>query len=221
MTEENRIKTNKYQKGKIYAVRNTDDDDIYIGSTTQFLSKRLYDHKVNSTDTTNNSLLYVKMREVGPNKFYIELIENYPCINREELNRREGEIIRERATLNKLVAGRTRREYMDEYKEYFDNYHREYRQANAEFYKQYTHEYNQKYREQNSERLKTAQREFKQNNPEYFRQKRREYNERHREEINARAKEKRKCYLCGCWVRKGGMISHQNTNKCKSLQKIS
>ena len=33
--------------------------------------------------------------------------ENYPCENEEQLNKREGEIIREIGTVNKQIAGRT------------------------------------------------------------------------------------------------------------------
>ena len=38
--EENRNKPKDYKNGKIYSVRNTVNDDIYISSTTQPLSKR-------------------------------------------------------------------------------------------------------------------------------------------------------------------------------------
>ena len=147
MTNESRHKPNEYSKGKIYAVRNYIDNDIYIGSTTQQLYKRFYDHKKNSEEPNNNNLLYIKIREIGQDKFYIELIENYPCEAKQELKRREGELIREKATLNKIVAGRTRKEYMDEYKEYFDNYQRQYRQENAQHYKEYMHQYSKAYRE--------------------------------------------------------------------------
>ncbi len=35
------------------------------------------------------------MKEIGKEEFYIELHENYNCNSKEELNRREGEIIRQ------------------------------------------------------------------------------------------------------------------------------
>ena len=34
-----------YQNGKIYVLRSHKTDDIYIGSTTQSLYKRFYEHK--------------------------------------------------------------------------------------------------------------------------------------------------------------------------------
>eukprot|EP00972_Heterocapsa_arctica_P110895 16331017-Heterocapsa_arctica.AAC.1 len=55
------------------------------------------------------------MREVDSDEYYIELIENYPCSSLEELRAREGFWIREIGTLNKLVAGRTAKEFGREY----------------------------------------------------------------------------------------------------------
>ena len=34
-----------YKNGKIYCIRNTLDDNIYVGSTTQPLSKRMVKHR--------------------------------------------------------------------------------------------------------------------------------------------------------------------------------
>ena len=43
--------------------------------------------------------------------------ENYPCENEEQLNKREGEIIREIGTVNNYIAGRTLKEYYEDNKE--------------------------------------------------------------------------------------------------------
>jgi len=76
-----------YKQGKIYTIRcKTNDTLIYVGCTTEALS----------TDW---------------NDWYIEFYENYPCENKEQLNKREGEIIREIGTVNKTIAGRTLDEY--------------------------------------------------------------------------------------------------------------
>jgi hypothetical protein len=37
----------------------------------------------------------------------------YPCENKEQLNKREGEISREIGTVNKTVTGRTHKEYYE------------------------------------------------------------------------------------------------------------
>ena len=69
------INRKDYKNGKIYCIRNNIDDDIYIGSTTQSLSKRLAKHRADSMNKkTMHIKLYVKMHEHGLDKFYIELI---------------------------------------------------------------------------------------------------------------------------------------------------
>ncbi len=94
---------NKYNNGKIYTIRCYEDKNlIYVGSTCQPLYKRWGDHKrtARNKDYSSKSLLYNKMAEIGIDKFYIELYENYKCKSKEELNHREGQIIREIGTLN-------------------------------------------------------------------------------------------------------------------------
>jgi hypothetical protein len=131
-----------YNKGKIYTIRCREDPSlIYVGSTTQPLSQRWTDHKSkcnNEKSKEYNRLLYKNMRELGQDKFYIELHEYYPCENKEQLNRKEGQVIREsHSTLNKLVAGRTFQEYRNENKEKIKNLSKKYSENNKEKIKEY------------------------------------------------------------------------------------
>ena len=65
-----------YQNGKIYCVRNSIDDDIYVGSTTQSLSKRMAKHRTEVRNKAHEQYkLYIKMKELGSDNFYIELLE--------------------------------------------------------------------------------------------------------------------------------------------------
>jgi hypothetical protein len=91
-----------------------------------------------------NKKLYQKVYETTWDDFYIELYENFPCENRDQLNKREGEVIREIGNLNKYVAGRTEKEYREENAEKIKEYRRinsdkikEYRRANSEKLNQY------------------------------------------------------------------------------------
>ncbi len=60
-------------------------------------------HKAcNKTEKNMKFKLYVEVNNDWSN-WYIELYENYPCNNREELCKREGEIIRLIGTLNSNV----------------------------------------------------------------------------------------------------------------------
>ena len=112
-----------YKNGNIYQILNNVNDDVYVGSTTQPLCKRLYKHKSNSEKLVEcKAPLYELMREIGKDIFYVELIELYPCNNREELRAREGYYIRERGSLNKVITGRTQQEWRNT-TEYDKQYH--------------------------------------------------------------------------------------------------
>ena len=80
-----------YNNSKIYTIRcKTDNNLIYVGSTTQPLSKRMVEHssKHNKENSENYTKpLYIKMRELGIENFYIELYEDYPCERKEHLEK--------------------------------------------------------------------------------------------------------------------------------------
>ena len=106
----------KYTNGRIYKILNYIDDKVYVGSTTQPLSKRMAQHRrAANRPKIQHYPLYMKMKEYGIENFYIELIEAYPCGNSKELRKREGQFIREFGTLNNLIAGRTSQENSREY----------------------------------------------------------------------------------------------------------
>ena len=145
-----------YKNGKVYQVLNNVNDDIYIGSTCQALSKRLHEHK--SYLNVGKGELYKLMRIIGKEPFYIELIELYPCNNREELRAREGYYIRERGSLNKLIAGRTHQEWNEEHKEHIKSYKKQYHKDNQESINVKL----KKYYKDNQESIKQQQYEKKQ-----------------------------------------------------------
>lgn len=98
-----------YQKGKIYTIRCRNDDNlIYVGSTIVSLSKRFNQHK---NEKKMKNTFHTKITDWD--NWYIELYENYPCNNKEELNKREGEIIRQMANLNIQIPQRTAEEIID------------------------------------------------------------------------------------------------------------
>jgi hypothetical protein len=99
-----------YTNGQVYVIRSHLTDKIYIGSTAQPLHKRLYQHKMNKAhDCTAREIL--KYGDA-----YIELIENYPCQSKKELNRREGHHIRNTENcVNRNIAGQTPQESSAKY----------------------------------------------------------------------------------------------------------
>ena len=77
-----------FKNSKIYKLWCHETDEIYIGSTTQILSQRLSGHKTPS-NKCNSKILFAKSNNVK-----IELLQSYPCENKDQLNKKEGEYIR-------------------------------------------------------------------------------------------------------------------------------
>ena len=113
-----------YSKGKIYQIISPNHPVPYIGSTTQALSQRMGGH-MRKRNTTSRVVI-----EAGG--AYIELIEEFPCQNKEQLNKREGEIIRGRECVNMMVPGRTPREYREENRDVLAERMKQYHEANKE-----------------------------------------------------------------------------------------
>jgi len=131
-----------YQNGKIYKITNCIDDEVYIGSTCTTLSKRWYEHKrkINSKPYK----IYQHINDLGFDKFSISLVENYPCTNKSELLRREGELIREHGTLNSKIEGRTRDEWNKDKNYNKPEYDKTYRNIHKEKLVEKAKEYYQK-----------------------------------------------------------------------------
>ena len=143
-------KKQNFQNGKIYIIRNRINDLIYIGSTCQSLSQRMVQHRRDmNVKRCQKWKLYQQMRELHKDNFYIELLENYPCNTRNELNRKEGEYIRNyQSKLNRIIAGRTDKEYREDNKEKAKEYHKEYQQTHEEKLADYQKEYRSTHKEE-------------------------------------------------------------------------
>ena len=104
------------------------------------------------------STFHTYMNENGIDNFYIELEEEYSCENVEQLRKREGEIIREKGTLNERIAGRSKAEYGKEYKEKIkdkiNQRRNERRKENIEKTREEYKRYGALYRERHPERIK-------------------------------------------------------------------
>ena len=82
----------KYNRGKIYKIVNDINGDIYVGSTTNPLYKRMIKH-VCDMKRFPNYKIYIAMKENGIDHFSIILIELYPCSSLTELRKRENHFI--------------------------------------------------------------------------------------------------------------------------------
>lgn len=129
-----------YENSKIYIVRNTENDKVYIGSTTQSLSKRMAEHRWKlSNKQVERCRLYVAMKQLGVSKFYIELIEEFPCSNRERLLAREGYFIREFKShidgYNMKIESRTKEEQRDYDKKRYEVNKEQNQERHRKYYK--------------------------------------------------------------------------------------
>ena len=210
----------RYKRGKVYCVRCRYDDDLcYVGSTIQTLAKRMAAHRKDKLCS-----LYKYVNDDWDN-WFIELYEYYPCNNKPELDKREGQITRQIGNINKSIAGRTKKEY------YYDNrdkcleQRKQYREDNLDKIL----EYQKEYRQDNREKLLEKAKQYHQVNREKIledkkqyhrdnREKRLEYNkqryEDNREKLLEQAKQKITCDRCGSIVNKYIITRHKKTQKC-------
>ena len=112
---------NKYHNGKIYQITDIAYTKCYIGSTTEGLSLRMTRHRAGYKTFLNSGKKLISsfklFNEYGIENCKIELIEYFKCDSLAELRKREGEVIKNTECVNKLVAGRTQKEYHDANKE--------------------------------------------------------------------------------------------------------
>jgi hypothetical protein len=160
------IVDSRYQNGKIYKLVCDATPIVYYGSTIQLLSKRLNIHKY-STNCCSRELF-----ELG--NVSIELIEEYPCNNKQELLARERIYIEfmlnnftHRVICNKEIPNRTPKEYRQDNRESISEKSRKYRQDNrdsiTEKQKEYYHD--------NRESINEQQRKYRQDNREFINEK--------------------------------------------------
>jgi hypothetical protein len=166
-----------YKNGQIYAIVNEEGKEVYIGSSCQPLYKRWYQHKQDSKRRSHFNV-YKHIEECGGfEKFRIILVEEYPCENKKQLERREGEHIKRINPVgNRFVAGRTQKEY-----------NKLYREQNREG----INERRREYYDENRDRINERRREYHEQTCNHINERRRKYYEENRDRINER---KRKYY---------------------------
>ena len=75
-----------YSQTKIYIIRSRNTDRVYVGATTSTLVKRFSNHNCRFAKGKSQTRAY-KVLEHGD--CYIELLERYPCLDKDESNARE------------------------------------------------------------------------------------------------------------------------------------
>ncbi len=200
-----------YSKGKIYTIKNKNDENlIYVGSSIEeYLSKRFQKHKSHKYCS-----LYMYINDSNNNTswddWYIELYEEYPCENKMQLCKRENEIIRQMATINKIgyrteeMKKEKQKEYREKNKEIISIRDKKYQEKNREKILKQKAEYNETHKEHKNNYMKIRYQEKK----EEIKLKTKEYAEKNRAYIC----EKIQC-SCGCLISRKGMREHERTKK--------
>ena len=150
-----------YAKTQIYKIVSKDSNitNFYIGSTTNW-TKRKQNHKKccnNENDKNYNLQIYQIIRQNGDfENFDMILIEDYPCENKREAEKREQywkELLKpDMNMINPFTNKFNKKENTVEYyKEYYQNellknknYNKAKYQKNIERHKEYFKEYNKK-----------------------------------------------------------------------------
>ena len=158
-----------YQKGKIYKIWSPSKNLVYYGSTIETISARLakhiYSYKYYNEDNTKR--YYSSYLVLECEDYKIELVEEYPCNNKQQLSKKEGEYIKANECVNMQIAGRTAEEY---YKDNADRI-KEYQKINADK----INERQQKYYENNPAKLKEKYKKYRDTNRDEMNEKRRQY----------------------------------------------
>lgn len=198
----------EYKNGKIYAIRSHQTTNIYIGSTTRPLSQRLGKHRYCYNNNLNKSSMHILKYP----DYYIELIETFACNSKDELEKKEGEYIRQFKDIcvNVIYPQRTPAEYYEDHKDEIKEYKKKYQQQHKdelnqkskEYHQQHKDEQNQKAKEYNQlhkEEKKIYDKEYRQQHKEKLKEQKKEHYQDHKEEIN-------KKYNCEC----GGKYIHSS-----------
>ena len=200
-----------YQNSKIYKIEpiiDHEEGDIYIGSTTkEYLSQRMDKHRCDYYRWKfNNKGSHVRSYDLfdkyGLENCKIYLIENFPCPTINELHAREGHYIKTLKCVNKLVAGRTDKEYREDNKEKIKEVKKKYYESNkeeiSEYQKQYYCENGEKvrtrcklYRDEHKDKNAEYQKKYREENKEKSKLYKKQYYEENKERIKE-AKLKRK-----------------------------
>ena len=174
---------NKYQNGKIYKIVDIGYNKCYIGSTTEELSMRMARHRSNFKrflrgDKESHIRSFDLFHEYGVENCKIELIEYFKCDTLQELQRKEGEHIKNTECVNKCVAGRTDEHY-DDNKNKISERNKEYKQDNKDKILEQKKEYYQN----NKDKIKEYKKEYCEANKDKIREQKKKYREANKDKI--------------------------------------
>jgi len=186
-----------YKNGRIYRLVSPSALQ-YVGSTTQPLYKRKSVHKSkwkSGTNLTKSTMLFEDAKANGGD-VEIFLLEEFPCQNKEQLYARERHWIEtiEGGCVNKVIPGRTSKEYREANREAHNQRQKAYREANREAISQRQKAYFEAYREANREAISQQKKAYYEANREAISQRQKAYFEAYYEANREAIKKRQKAY---------------------------
>ena len=164
-----------YSKGKIYKIFNIDEPEkFYVGSTTMKLWHRLGGHK--SLCKKSNRFFYQEVKKLCWDKFKIELIENFPCNNRQELFAQEEKVRSQTNAYYNMCRAFVSEEQR---KSVRAEYAKKYQKGHKKEIAKYKAQYDKIHREQIAQRKAR----YQQTHKEQIAQRKARYRQNHKEQI--------------------------------------
>ena len=128
----------------------------------------------------------------------ILLIENFPCETKDQLRAQEGHHIQTIKCINKLVAGRSRKQYNEANKDKIVEYSKQYYEANKDKIVEYSKQYNEANKDKKLEYIK-------------------QYRAENKEKIKQQKTQPYTC-VCGACIRITEKARHERTQKHQNYQ---
>jgi gas vesicle protein len=187
-----------YQNSKIYELVCSETGKRYIGSTTQKLCKRLWEHKTPKNHCVSRHLVNPK----------IYLLENVPCNSKEELLSIERKYIENNECINYYIPTRTSKQYREQHKERLKEWKKEHYQTNKDTIQIKRKEYYEK----NKEQITIKNNEYKEKHKEDIKIWKHNWYEEHKKE---QLKKQGENFTCDC----GAILSYGNRSRHFKTQK--
>ena len=136
--------------------------------------------------------------------YYIELIEQKECNNKDELNQLEGKYIKQIDCVNKIVPGRTRKQYYEDNQDNIKMKTKQYYKNNEDKIKEQT----KQYYKNNKDKMKQIFKQYYKINKDKIKQK----NENNKDKIKEKMSKK---YICSCGsnLRIKDKVRHEKSKK--------
>ena len=194
---------NKYNNSKVYKIEPISDHeegDIYIGSTSNdYLSERMAEHRKSyrswKKGVSKKTMVFDLFDKYDVKNCRIILLENVNVNSKDELKQKEAFHIKSNKCVNKMMPGRTTKQYYQDNKDYIANINKQYYEKNKEKMDKYHEEYRNKL--ENKERKKETDKLYREENKEAIKER------------------KKKPFLCecGCTIQWDEKARHRRSQK--------